>query len=636
MTVTANGGRLEFRILGPVQAQTAEHPVDLGERKQRLLLGVLLLEVNRVVPVSAMIDLLWPGDPPQTARRTIQAHLSRLRTALIKAEPAGRAVSLHRRGDGYLVSCDPACIDAYQFRALLDQARGCADDSQRARLLHQAVELWRGPALADAASADVRARLCGGLETARLTALEEYMDAGLRLGRHHELSHDLIDLVTRHQHNQRFAAQLMLALYRSGRIADALDVFTRTRLRLSDDLGLDPSTDLRRLHMAILRGDRELDLTAAAAGAPRSADVEVPAQLPAVAPNFTGRADLLRRLDGELTREPAGVVAVAVTGAPGVGKTALAITLADRVAARFPDGQLYVSLGGHSAGPTLTAHEALAMALGGLGVAADRVPRGPAAAAGLYRTLVAGRRILVVLDGATTAEQVRPLLPGSPTCRVLVTSRNHLTGLVARDGVRLVRLGGLSAVEALELLTSILGADRTGAEPAAAAELVERCDHLPLALRIAAANLAARPHLTLSGYCGQLADDPLSELQVPDDAASSVAEAFTRSYRSLPPPAQRLFRWLAVAPAAGLSVEAVAALAGVRVSRIEPLLRELTTANLGGHRPDGRFAMPSLLARFAARQLDTEDGPAERRHILRRLLSWPATKVAVIDPPPPR
>ncbi|HEU5333260.1 MAG TPA: AfsR/SARP family transcriptional regulator [Actinocrinis sp.] len=247
---------MEFQVLGPVQAWAEGRPLDLGERKQRMVLAVLLLEPNQLVLLDRLVDLLWPEDPPSSARRIVQAHVSRLRTAFLQAGDG--VVALVRRGPGYMLSCDPEQIDAHRFRSLLDLASRSAD-TDKVSLLRQALALWRGPALADVATESARAELCRGLEEARLAAVEERFETELRLGRGGHLVGDLTDLAARYPYHQRLAGLLMLALYRAGRSAEALGVFAYTRRRLDTELGLEPSAELKRLQIAILRADPSLN-----------------------------------------------------------------------------------------------------------------------------------------------------------------------------------------------------------------------------------------------------------------------------------------------------------------------------------------------------------------------------------------
>lgn len=376
--------RMELALLGPVQATSAGRPLPLGPRKRRLLLALLGLEVGRVVPVDRLVSLMWEADPPPGALGVVRAHVSRLRAA---------GVPLETVGPGYRLALEPDLVDACRFERLV-----------REGALRPALALWRGPALVDVADPPLRARLCRDLADRRLAALASLVEAELARGRHRELVGELAELVTE---DPRFAAPLMLALYRSGRQADALAAFQRVRARLAEEYGSKPSRELEELHSAILRGDPSLDLPAD--GFPAS-------------PTLEGRTAELKALDELLPESSLALV----VGPAGVGKTALSVHWAHRARSRFPDGLLYVSLG--AAGPLDALVELLAL-LGETSPPAD-LDR----AASVYRSLLADRRVLLLLDDATSVAQVRPLLPGSPGCVVLVTSRAPLGGLVAREG----------------------------------------------------------------------------------------------------------------------------------------------------------------------------------------------------------
>lgn len=375
---------MELALLGPVQATSAGRLLPLGPRKRRLLLALLGLEVGRVVPLDRLVALMWDEDPPPGAMGVVRAHVSRLRAA---------GVPLETVGTGYRLALEPDLVDACRFSRLVQEGA-----------LRSALALWRGPALVDVADPPLRSRLCRILEDQRLAALASWVDADLARGRHRELVGELAELVTE---DPRFAGPLMLALYRSGRQADALAAFQRVRARLAEEYGSKPSRELEELHSAILRGDPSLDLPAD--GFPAS-------------PTLEGRTAELKALDELLPESSLALV----VGPAGVGKTALGVHWAHRVRSRFPDGLLYVSLG--ASGPLDALFELLAL-LGDSSRPAD-LDR----AASLYRSLLADRRVLLLLDDAISVAQVRPLLPGSPGCVVLVTSRAPLGGLVAREG----------------------------------------------------------------------------------------------------------------------------------------------------------------------------------------------------------
>ncbi|MFI7602172.1 BTAD domain-containing putative transcriptional regulator [Actinoplanes sp. NPDC049681] len=602
---------LRLRLLGAVQAHAGAAPLMLGPRKQRLVLAVLALEVNKAVPIDRLVDLAWPVTPPRTAGHAIQVCVSGLRGIF-----AGHhGIEIRTQGAGYLLAADPMLIDVHRFRALLAQAAEAGDDPGRIALLDRALELWTGPPLQGAASADVCDRLGAGLVEARLTAIEDRIDAGLRLGRHRELIDELTGLVTAEPHRERPAAQLMLALYRSGRAGDALAVARATRQVLADELGLDPGLPLQRLERAVMRQDPALLLPEPARAVP------APAQLPALVAGFAGRDEQLADLDA-LLAEGAGTAVVTIGGTAGAGKTALAVQWAQRRRDRFPGGQLYLNLGGYSGGSPVHPAQALATFLRALGVPADQVPVDVVEAGALYRTLVSDRRLVVILDNAAGADQIRPLLPGGLHCVTLVTSRDRLTGLIARDGARPLTLGELSPEGAEALLNGLLGT-RATEDPAATADLARLCGRLPLALRIAAAHLVCRPRRPVADLVADLqAGNRLAMLAVPGDEQSAVRSAFDLSYAALKPEASRLFRLAGLVPMAEVTVPAAAALADLDPARTRTLLSELADAHLIEEVASGRYAWHDLLHLYAAELADAEDAAAERESALLRLYEF--------------
>ncbi len=417
----------------------------------------------------------------------------------------GEPVRLLALGGGYRLQLQPESVDMHRFGMLIDGARAIKDPNVRAARLAEALALWQGPALADAATGSMRERLCGSLEEARFAAITDWIDAELAAGRHGELVGELSRLIDEHPLRERLHGQLMIALYRCGRRADALEAYQRAR-RLVAELGLEPGPQLRELEASIIadtaRTGAAIDQQTA-----RTAEPMVPVQLPPGVADFVGRTSHLRRLDallGPEARATATVLAV-ITGTAGVGKTSLAVHWARRVSERFPDGQLFVDMRGFHTGPPMSPVEALALSLGALGVAAERIPISVEGQTALYRSILAGRRVLVVLDNVADADQVRPLLPGDPGCLMLVTSRDRLSGLVALDGAHRLKLDVLPAADAVDVLAHAAGADRIGVDRDSAVELANLCGHLPLALRIAGARLADRPHLGIRRHVEEFA-----------------------------------------------------------------------------------------------------------------------------------
>jgi DNA-binding SARP family transcriptional activator/tetratricopeptide (TPR) repeat protein len=603
---------VQFRILGPVEIETDGRILPLARRQERCLLGILLLDPGRVVAAERLCVLLWDDHPPEQSRAILRSHVARVRAALADAGAATHGVALEFQQRGYVLHAPPESIDAHRFRRLLAQADRTGDPGAREALLSQALGLWRGPALAGAATELLRSRLCADLEELRLHATEESVAVRLALGRHRELLAELADLTATHPARERLAELHMRALYAAGRTEDALAVYADLRTRLATRLGLDPGPAVQRLQRIILRRE-PLDAPAAVPAPPR------PAQLPLDLAGFTGRDAELRQLDDLLgTRS----VVAAVTGTAGVGKTTLAVHWAHRVRHHFPDGQLYVNLRGFDpSGAAVTPTEALLGFLEALGVAAAQRPSTVDAQIGLYRSLLAGKRMLLLLDNASDPEQVRPLLPADPGCLAVVTSRNQLTGLVAIEGAQRLRLDLLTAHEAGRLLAARLGAARVDAEPDAARALTELCARLPLALAVAAAQAAAEPEVPLATVVTRLrATRTALDAVTGDDTATNIRSVFAHSYQTLSPPAANLFRLFGLHPGPDVSAAAAASLAGVPPHEVGPLLGELTRAHLVAEPTPGRYTSHDLLRAYARELAETVDPAGERDAAILRLL----------------
>jgi DNA-binding SARP family transcriptional activator/tetratricopeptide (TPR) repeat protein len=620
-----------FRVLGPIEAVIDGRQVDLGPQKRRLVLALLLLECGRPVPVDKLVDLIWE-EPPPSARRVVFAHVARLRKALAGA--AGHGVALVTEPSGYAMRVEPDRVDVHLFRQLVDTARATVDPAARAKLLRAALDLWRGPPLEDPEVGSGPYRLCRGLEDLRLNALEERIDADLAAGMHSTLVGELSGLVAEHPLREGLAGKLMLALYRCGNTSEALEVYRRSRASVATALGLDLGPELNDLHDAILRRDPGL-----AAPAATGTDVawlpdppamtvagliDAPAQLPPATRGFTDRTAQLDQLDAwldEAEQDGHGVLVATISGTAGVGKTALAVHWARRVADRFPDGQIYLDLRGFGpSGSAVTVAEAVRGLLDAFVVPAERIPVGVEAQVGLYRSLLAGKRVLVVLDNAAAAEQVRPLLPGAPGCAALVTSRDQLISLVA-DGARPVTLDVFTAPEARNLLTVHLGGQRLAAEPEAVDTIIGLSAGLPLALAIVAARATTRPAFPLSVLADEMSADH-ARLDALDggDESTRVRAAFSWSYQRLDPDSARLFRLIGLHCGPDLSVGAVASLAGIRPDLVRPVLAELIRAHLLEERVPGRYAMHDLLRVYARELADLLDSDAERRAVRYRVL----------------
>ncbi|NUS83500.1 MAG: hypothetical protein HOY75_12325 [Streptomyces sp.] len=633
---------MRYQLLGPVTATGPEGPVAVAGPKRRAVLAALLLNANRVVSESRLSHLVWGNDPPPSVRGQIQVHVSGLRKLL------GRGAIL-RQAPGYLIVVGPGELDLHVFDEAVARAREELEadrPEQAAERLRGVLDTWRGPALGGVTES-LRALEVPGLNERRLSALEDYFDARLAAGRHVHTVGELQQEVGRHPFRERLQVQLMLALHRCGRTPEALQVYADTRARLASEVGIEPGRSLRDTHLRLLRDTTGCGTADAAGCAPdlgvpapvptaisvgasdgRGPLVEqalVPRQLPPDVPLFVGRSEQLAYLDGLLAATATTTVAAAIGGGPGVGKTSFAVHWAHRVHDRFPDGQLYVSLrqGGPDA-PALDPAEAAATVLEAFGVPAPRIPAGRAARLGLYRSVLAGRRVLIVLDDAQDADQVRPLLPGVPGCLVVVTSRTRLVGLVAAEGAWPVTLDLLSAREAREFLAHRLGAARVAAEPEAAGQLGEMCARLPLALAVVAARAATCPHFPLGAVVEELRDACVG-LDALDsgDPATDLRAAFARSYRSLSPPAARLFRLLGIHPGPDITPAIAAGLLGEPVRRARALLAELSRAHLMTEDAPGRYRGHDLLRAYALELTLVHDTDEDRRAALHRLLAHP-------------
>lgn len=616
---------VQLRLLGPVEIEVNnDRLLTLGTGRLRTVAAILISEVNQVVPVNRMIDLAWDADPPASARGVVHNHVHRLRRLL-----AGHA-ELTTRGQGYALIADPCAVDANRFQDLVFGARD-AEPRTAVTMLRQALGMWRGEALADVPGDRVRRMLGTGLAQARVAALQDLGAKLLVLGRYGEVVTELTAWLAEHPLHEELNALLMRALQASGRQAEALDHYHRTRRQLKDQLGIDPGPALDEAYLAVLGQKR--------AGAPRparppevgpgpvapQASGRLPAPRPAVAQlpppigDFCGRVAELATLDQHLDRVPEpGCVVLA--GGGGAGKTTLAVQWAHRLKDVFPDGQLFVDLRGFER-PPMRAGTALSAFLRALGVPEAEIPDAVTERSALYRSLLAGRRMLVLLDNAGTAEQARPLLPATPGCLALVTSRRRLSGLMVHDGAALVTVGPLAPADALQLLGNALGPERLAAEGAAARGLVERCDRLPLALRIAAARLMAHPDWSLACWTKKLADERrrLPELSAPE-ADLSVEASLYRSYRALSSGAARLFRILGLHPGTCVGVPTAAALAGREAERTRRHLAELCDAHLLAEQAQGHYVWAGLVRSYAAQLVAAEETRSEQDLAVRRLL----------------
>ena len=624
------GDTVEILLLGPVQARVDGQPINVGVRRQRFVLAVLALQPNRLVTTERLVDLCWPDDPPRTARRVVHTQISQLRATLARTGASRNGISIRGGGSGYALDCHPGNIDAHRFTALHAQARAAGDDHARLELLDQALSLWRGPAMADAASDEVRVRLCGHLEQARLDAAQDRLDALLRLGNQQDVIGEATQLVREHPHRHRLTATLILALYQAGRTADALATYRHTRLRLADELGIDPPAELRELEVAILRNDPTLAVPATVASPATvanppftAAHMPVPRQLPADTAAFTGRATELHHLLALLPdqdQSPTTVVTFAIDGMAGIGKTALAVHVAHRLADRHPDGQLFIDLHGYTQGvDRIEPAEALDHLLRALGVPGAQIPENLDQRAALYRTRLAGQRILIVLDNAAAEAQVAPLLPGSPGPQVLVTSRRRLTGL---DHTHTLSLDTLPLPDAITLLARTVDRGRlAGQPPEQPAELVELCGRLPLAIRIAAAQLRAHATWSLSHLVGRLRDQQqrLRELAA---GQRSITAALDLSYQDLSLDQQQAYQLLGLHPGPGFDAHATAALLDSTLIGAGQLLEQLHDAQLLQEPTPGRYRFHDLTRAHAAHTATRDQTEPNRQAAVERLLDY--------------
>ncbi len=608
---------MEILALGPLAIRRDGAVEAVSGRLRQVLLGVLLARANQVVPVDVLTDALWGDQSDELAVSRLHLHVHRLRTTL------GEKDRLSFGQDGYRLRVLPGEMDAERFETLVAEGEQLADgDPERAaEVLRLALGLWRTP-WAPLADVDVRVVTdwANRLTERRLAAYETLYQAEVACGLSESVIGELSALVRDHPLRERLQGLLMVALYRSGRRDEALAAARVARQRLVEELGLEPGPELRELERRILSGE---PVEVGGEGRSQSA---VPAQLPGDVTGFVGREEELAELEDLLSVSGAGTgptVITAVSGTAGVGKTALAVRWAHRVRERFPDGQLYVDLRGYGPDRPVAPEDALAGFLRALGLDAAAMPQDLAERAARFRTLVHGRRMLVMLDNAHSADQVRPLLPGSETCFALVTSRDALAGLVVREGARRIVLDRLTLVEARHLLHRLL-AGRLEGEPEAADALIERCSRLPLALRIAAECIRAQPGRCVADLGGELADQQatLDVLDAGGDPHTAVRAVFSWSYQKLDPVAARVFRLLGVHPGHDTDAYAVAALTGDGLHQTRRALQVLLRAHLVDQGAGGRYQSHDLLRAYAAELAARTDSADGRDEALARLRGY--------------
>jgi DNA-binding SARP family transcriptional activator len=606
-----------FCLLGPVQLIVGERAVPLGGAGMRGVLAMLLLEPNQVVALDRMVDVLWAHEPPASARTMVQGYVSRLRQRLAETGASGSAYIV-TTPPGYRLVVDEALIDVTVARSLLAKARGQAA-ARRVELLDEANALWRGPALADLAGRVSAPELT----ELRLAILEARFDARLEQGLHHEIIGELTQLIDAQPFRERLVAQLMLALYRSGRRATALAAYQKFARRAAGELGMDPGPHLRALHARVLRDDNALlEPTTDPVVAPR-VGVLIPAQLPRAPSGFAGREDELDWLSALLPPGETAAVGV-LAGQAGVGKTALAVLWAQRVAPAFPDGQLFASLRGFDQQHTpMSAADVLTQFLLALGVGVDDVPFELDDRAALFRSILADRRVLVVLDDARDSDQIHPLLPAGSSSFVLVTTRIRLDGLVARTGARMLTLGTLAADAAERVIEHMAGTPAHGRDRELRKKLARLCGHLPLALRIAAARLAGNPQWTVGDLVAELVDERsrLSAFDL-EEADTSVRAALDVTYRSLRAELAATVRHLGLFPGTRIGPHPVAALAGGDVEDARRRLRSLASSFVVTETSKDVFLMHDLVRLHAQELAEAELSDVDRADAVRRLLRY--------------
>ncbi|GAA4529089.1 AfsR/SARP family transcriptional regulator [Amycolatopsis samaneae] len=605
---------IELWLLGSIEVRVDGEVVEVGPARQRSVLAALAVDANEVVPIDQLVDRVWGDHPPQTARDTLYGYLHRLRRALSGIT----GISIERRSGGYLLTIDPAAVDLVRFGHLIGSARAADDDERALGFLDEALALWRGEPLAalDTPWFDtVRRRL----EQDRRAAESHRAELALRNGRHGEMVSVLHQLAETHPLDERLAEHLMSALYLSGRHADALNHYQLLRRTLVEELGTEPNARVQELYQRILHDEPGFEQPAAMSPIP------VPRQLPAAPRGFTGRREELHHLDEIMGSSRESELRLAVLDGPGgMGKTWLALTWAQTAADRFPDGHLFADLRGFS--PTEVPTDPTTVLRGflaALGVASDAVPSDPQAQTGLFRSLVADKQLLVVLDNARSAGQVAPLLPGSSRCMVLITSRNRLTELLTRHSASAVRVNVLSDEEARQSLAARLGRARVAAEPDAASALIARCGQFPLALGIVANRAAAYPGFPLAALADELRD-VTTRLAVLDDdnPASSLPAVLSWSHNTLTPRQARVFALLGLAPGPDIGLSAATALTGLPTPDLRTVLRALEDLHLVEQHVPGRWRAHDLIKLYAAERAGHDLSEDDRTESQRRLLDF--------------
>ncbi|SDI63696.1 AfsR/SARP family transcriptional regulator [Nonomuraea jiangxiensis] len=605
---------LRFSLLGPVRAWRGETELDLGAPQQRAVLSFLLLRDGEAASVEEIVDALWAERAPGSALSIVRTYICRLRRSVSSAEDDDRVI--RSSGGGYAITAEPKHVDWTAFREMVREAQALrlrGNLAEAADLLRNSLSLWKGAPLGGARGDYVdqeRARLV----QRRVATLEEQVALDLELGRHAEVIDDLTAFIAAEPMRERLRELQMTALYRSGRQAEALAVYDEVRRLLAAELGIDPCAELQDLYVRILRADPDL-----AGPAPRPAPAPTverpPAQVPAVPPGFVGRGAELA--DIQNTLRPSGwTPVVAIIGLGGVGKTALAVKAAHSMRDRFPDGQVYADLGA-STGRSVSPATVLASFLRAFGVPEERLPVRLEERAALWRTVLADRRVLILLDDAIDADQVHHLLPAAPGCAAIVTTWRHMMDL---SGVRWIRLEALPPGDALEMLARLAGRRRVLGERTTAVELVELCSHQPLGVRVAADLLQVRPHWTVRQVRLRLEDELYRPAGTNEDCAL-IEAPLLRAQSRLDAHQATAFRLAALPDQGELTPEAVAALLDLPRPQAHRLLESLVDAHLLLAGPRGTYRYQRLVKAFARRQAWAHEGVERCDAALHRFLS---------------
>jgi DNA-binding SARP family transcriptional activator len=611
---------VEFMILGALDVRHDGKEVKIGGPRQRIALAMMLLEPGKIIPLSRLIEAMWDGEPPATARAQVQICISNLRRTMAAV---GGPDLIDTHSHGYLIRLDSSTLDLHEFQAAGGAGRRAlaeGDAVSAAAQFRAALSLWRGPALLNISSALVENSVTH-IDELRLSVTESCLQAELLAGQFEHTVAELARLTSEYPLRERFRALQMTALFRLGRQAEALEVYRSTHSTLTSELGIEPGKELQDLHQMILSGDALPDSPGLAVPVPAPPQPPRPHLLPAAIPDFTGRDDIVKALTTAVADGQQGyaVPVNVLFGQGGAGKTTLAVHIAHRLAAQFPDGQLFARLrvGERSMSPS----EVLGRFLRALGVDGSSLPEGIEERAEMYRDLLSGQRILIMLDDAVSEQQVHPLLPGSPTCIVLVVSRRRLMGLPANNRYE---IGALSRDDAIQLFSRIVGQDRVEAEPEASDALSQLCGDLPLALRIVAARLAGRPRWSVASLVERLTDESrrLDELSYGD---MGVRASIALSYEGLSPEAQRLLRMLALLEAPDFAPWIGAPLLQVDVQRAADLMEELAESYLIEAKQDPavepvRYRFHETIRPFSRERLLRNDSPQERLAALERAL----------------